>query len=250
MNHSQYSYIGQELDLFSHAKNWKRYWSAKLLPLLQGDVLEVGAGLGSNTSLLIRGGRVCSWTCVEPDPNLAERLQLGLAGRKETAGCRVVSGTTRSFESKPQFDSLIYIDVLEHIEADGQELETASHLLRPGGVLIVLSPAHQWLYTPFDRAIGHFRRYTRKTLTACTPADCRLEDMYFLDSCGMLVSLANRLLLKQSDPTLGQIRFWDTYVVPISIVLDRVLRFKLGKSIVGVWRKAPQSESEWREMSQ
>lgn len=231
-------YIGRELDVFAHATNWKRYWSAKILPFLRGDVLEVGAGLGSNTSLLIAAREVRSWTCVEPDPDLARRLKQALESRTETARCRVVAGTTRSFDRTAQFDSLIYIDVLEHIEGDKQELEWAARLLRPRGTLVVLAPAHQWLYTSFDKAIGHFRRYTRKTLIDCSPSGCHLEKINYLDSCGLLTSLGNRLLLNRANPSLSQIRFWDSYLLPISAVLDPLFRFRIGKSVLGIWRKS------------
>jgi hypothetical protein len=57
-----------------------------------------------------------------------------------------------------QFDSIIYIDVLEHIDADRDELERAANALQPGGFLVVLAPSHQWLYTALDKALGHYRR--------------------------------------------------------------------------------------------
>ena len=234
---SAFQYVGQELDVFAHARNWKRYWSSIIRPFIRGDVLEAGAGVGSNTSLLLIEDAVRSWTCLEPDPDLALRLKASLEQNAKTVGCKVVVGTTRIFTRAPQFDSIIYIDVLEHIQDDKQELESAADLLRKGGSLIVLSPAHQWLYTPFDEAIGHFRRYTRNTLRQCAPANCKLQQLRYLDSCGMLASLGNRVLLRQSQPSLEQIRFWDKYLVPFSTILDRVFRFRLGKSALAIWQK-------------
>lgn len=63
-----------------------------------------------------------------------------------------------------RFDTILYIDVLEHIADDRAELVEAARRLNPGGYLVVLSPAHQWLFTAFDAAIGHVRRYTAKSL--------------------------------------------------------------------------------------
>jgi hypothetical protein len=162
----------------------------------------------------------------------------------ETAHCRVVVGTIRYFRPVPQFDSLLYIDVLEHIESDKAELHYASRLLRNNGHLIVLSPAHQWLYTGFDESLGHFRRYNRKTLNACTPSGCTLQQMIYMDSCGMLASLGNRLLLKQSTPTLAQVRFWNSYLVRASFLFDRLTRFRIGKSILAVWTKSDSGHRE------
>jgi SAM-dependent methyltransferase len=230
-------YVGQELDIFAHATNWKRYWSSKISDWISGDVLEVGAGLGTNIPVL-NPARARSWTALEPDPELAKRLREIVAEDNAAAGrCKVIIGTTQNLEPLAQFDTVLYVDVLEHIERDRDEIERASRLLRTNGNVIVLSPAHQWLYTPFDQAIGHFRRYDRATLAACTPSACKLEKLVYLDSAGLLASLGNRLLLRQSVPSLRQILFWDRYLVPVSTVLDPLLMHALGKSLLGIWRK-------------
>jgi 2-polyprenyl-3-methyl-5-hydroxy-6-metoxy-1,4-benzoquinol methylase len=136
-----------------------------------------------------------------------------------------------------KFDTIIYIDVLEHIENDREELKGAAAHLREGGRIIVLAPAHQWLFTPFDAAVGHFRRYDRPMLRNLSPVGLHLERLIYLDSLGLLLSLGNRILLKQAKPTKAQIHFWDRWVVPASRVLDPCLLNSIGKSIVGVWRR-------------
>jgi SAM-dependent methyltransferase len=232
-------YAGQELDVFAHAARWKRYWSSLLTPLLAGDVLEVGAGIGA-TTLALAGARARSWTCLEPDARLARRLRetldRALPGddryRVQVGGLDAVAPTSR-------FDTILYIDVLEHILDDRREAERAAGHLHPGGRLVVLAPAHQFLFSAFDRAIGHHRRYSRKTLAACTPDGCVLERLIYLDGMGLLASLANRLLLRQATPALGQVRFWDRVLVPVSARIDPLLGHRVGKSILGVWRKHP-----------
>jgi hypothetical protein len=118
------------------------------------------------------------------------------------------------------------------------ELQRAAHRLRPGGRVIILSPAHQWLFTPFDSSIGHFRRYNRSSLSKASPPGLQLESIFYLDSCGIVASAANQLLLRQSMPTKAQIGVWDKFIVPISRLVDPLLMYSLGKSIVGVWRKS------------
>jgi SAM-dependent methyltransferase len=232
---NEFRYVGSELNLFAAAGNWKSYWSRQIRPFLTGDILEVGAGIGSNTQFLHPGGR-CRLVCLEPDSELADRLERNLRETKPAPQCEVVRGTTQSLAPR-QFDSIAYIDVLEHIENDREELNTASLLLRPGGSLIVLSPAHQWLFTPFDAALGHFRRYDRSMLRAISPAGLSLVRMRYLDCAGLLASGANALFLRQSMPSRDQLRFWDRLIIPVSRVLDRLLAYSMGKSILAVWRK-------------
>ena len=88
--------------------------------------------------------------CLEPDEALASQLRTAVRGQAR----RHVSVGTISSVAGQLFDAVLYIDVLEHIEDDKSELACAIRLIRPGGRLIVLAPAHQALYSPFDKAIG------------------------------------------------------------------------------------------------
>jgi hypothetical protein len=135
------------------------------------------------------------------------------------------------------FDTILYIDVLEHIEDDRAEALRASEHLAPLGKLIMLSPAHQWLYSPFDRAIGHHRRYTTRSLEAAIPPSLRCIECKYLDAIGLLASAGNRFVSRQSQPRLSQIKLWDSYMVPLSRLADPVFRYGLGKSVLGVWQK-------------
>lgn len=226
------TYPGEELSLFAAARNWKRYWSSRALPFVRGAVLEVGAGIGANLEYL-ESDAIESWVALEPDADLASQIP-GKRGYRFD----VVVGTTASLPVREQFDAILYIDVLEHIEGDGAELAAASARLRSGGRLIVLAPAHQWLFSSFDQAIGHWRRYTVRSLAKLTPAGCKLERLEYLDAAGLAASLANRAVLRQSMPNQRQIATWDRILVPCSRLLDPLTLHRLGKSVFAVWRKS------------
>ena len=233
MSQVPYLYAGAELELFAKARNWKRYWVSSL-PALHGDVLEVGAGAGSNISLLMRP-EIRTWRCLEPDQTILERLRERIAADPALSRCQATRGTLAQLAPAERFHAIVYIDVLEHIEDDARELREAAAHLAPGGMLIVLAPAHRWLYTPFDRAIGHCRRYSRTSLAGLTPPGTTLRRLFYLDSAGLLASVANRLFLKQGIPTASQIRFWDGVLVPCSRILDAITFHRIGKSLVAIW---------------
>jgi len=234
--------VGKELELFAHALNWKRYWSSLLKPYLNGDVLEVGAGLGANTRLL-RSGAQSRWVCLEPDSQLLQQLRDSLAAAPLPGACELCQGRVGDIEEGLQFDTILYIDVLEHIADDSAELAQAANRLRDRGRLVVLAPAHNWLFSPFDASIGHYRRYDRRSLleAAKTSPNLRIQHLLYLDSCGLLASLGNRLLLRRDLPTLKEILFWDRLLVPPSRVLDPILMHRVGKSILAVWVKGSSS---------
>jgi 2-polyprenyl-3-methyl-5-hydroxy-6-metoxy-1,4-benzoquinol methylase len=227
-------YIGSELEIFQHATRWKAYFARTLRPFIVGDVLEVGAGLGG-TSRFLCDGRQRSWTCLEPDRTLLGQLEASLSADPLPSPGRALSGTIATLPAEDRFDTILYVDVLEHIEDDRSELERSAARLRPGGHVIVLAPAHQSLYSAFDKAIGHFRRYDKASLLAAAPPALQPVGSYYLDAVGMAASLANRLLLQASMPTHGQIRFWDRVLVPVSRVIDPLLAHTVGKSVVAIW---------------
>jgi hypothetical protein len=237
-----YCYEGTELEVFQHAVNWKAYYSAHLRPFMTGDMLEVGAGLGG-TSRFLCDGTQRSWTCLEPDANLRKALEKSLAEDPLRVPTRTLGCTVADLAPAELFDTIIYIDVLEHIENDRGELETTAPHLRPGGSVIVLAPAHSWLFSPFDRAIGHYRRYSKSQLTRLTPGGLELASAFYLDSVGLLASAGNRTILKHSAPTPAQIRFWDSALVPLSRIVDPLTGRRVGKTVVAVWRKTPDGRS-------
>jgi hypothetical protein len=231
------TYIGTELELFSAARHWKAYFASQIQPFLGQDVLEVGAGIGGTTAELARD-HVGRWTCLEPDPRLAGSLQAAVvAGSSLATSFETVVGTLSDVAPSRRFDSILYMDVLEHIEDDAEEAKRAAARLTPSGNLIVLAPAHQWLYNPFDKAIGHYRRYDKASLKAVIPHDLELVRLRYLDAVGVIASAGNRFFSKSSSPTAAQIHLWDSWMVPVSRALDPLLRYSLGKSVLGVWRR-------------
>lgn len=233
---TDFSYIGSELDVFAFASNWKSYYRSLIAEYIGRDVLEVGAGIGATTQTLCDGGQE-RWVCLEPDPGLAEVINGKIEAGELPKCCTTAIGTVTDISGSDKFDTILYIDVLEHIEADRAEVENAIKLLKNGGHLIVLSPAHQGLYTPFDARIGHFRRYTKTTLSAVIPENLKSIKLIYVDSFGALASAANRYILKSDAPTKKQILFWDTKIIPFSRFFDSKLGYRLGKSVIGIWEK-------------
>ena len=230
----QYKYPGDELILFQNATHWKTYFSRIIRPYIKGTVLEAGAGIGGTTTLL-NDGSSPKWILLEPDASLSKSLQQKIDLKALPANTILQTGTIDNIIEK--YDTILYIDVMEHIEADKIEMQKAAARLNQGGHIIILSPAFPTLYSPFDKAIGHFRRYTRKTMSGLSPGGLRIVHNRYYDSAGFFASLMNKLFFRQHYPTLKQVLFWDRWMVPVSTVLDKILLHSFGKSIVTVWEK-------------
>lgn len=230
-------YVGTELDVFATATRWKYYVRDMLRPHISGRILEVGAGIGSFTEILSQL-KHARWLCLEPDPDLARQF----AQRQEVKGIppdvELVTGTERDLPPDQVFDTILYLDVLEHILDDRAEISRAAERLAPAGRLIILCPAFQTLFSNFDAAIGHFRRYTITSLEQLRADKLSTVAAFYLDAPGAVLSLANRILLKSSQPTLRQVAIWDKIFVPIARVLDMAVAHRVGRSVVLIWRKS------------
>jgi SAM-dependent methyltransferase len=177
------------------------------------------------------------WVAVEPDKSMCLVLKAANANREFGAGFKVINGTSASLCAENTFDTILYVDVLEHIEDDLNELEHIQNYLVEGGHIIIVAPAHNFLYTAFDKKIGHYRRYNKKMLRSLVPNNMVIKQMRYLDSIGLLASLANRLFLKTDTPTRKQIQLWDKFMVRASRLVDIIIRYNAGKSILCVLEK-------------
>lgn len=234
-------YIGNELELFKHAHNWKKYYAKFIEGYLKNDVLEVGAGIGETTHSLCDGTQNC-WVCIEPDVQLIKEIEIKKENGYLPFFIEIVTGTLDGIDSNRKFDTIIYIDVIEHIENDAEELRKAANFLKPNGHIIILVPAHNYLFSKFDKSIGHYRRYNKNMLANAVPKGFQQVDLRYLDSIGLFASLANKWFLKQDYPKLKQIKFWDNYIIPVSKIIDAITFYSMGKTVVGVWKNIHTNE--------
>lgn len=231
-----FEYVGNELELFAKAKNWKVYWSSQIKKFIGSRVLDVGAGIGATAKILC-DQNIERWLSIEPDKNLVKEIKRLREAGAISGKVEILAADLTTLEAAEKFDTILYIDVLEHIEDDRQELERAVNFLEPNGRIIMVGPAHNFLFTNFDSALGHFRRYDRALAQKATPNSLIIEQQFYLDSFGTLLSLGNKLILRSDSPTLSQIAFWDKFVVPVSRVIDPMTGYQFGKSMVVVWKK-------------
>jgi hypothetical protein len=224
-------YPGTELELFATATNSKCYVAALVAPHIGETVLDVGAGIGDHVPFMFKH-HLRDWVCIEPDEGLAARLVRRIADGELPVACRVIAGTLDKHDVPGAFNTVLYLDVLEHILEYRTELVKAASCLTVGGSLIVLAPAHQFRFSAFDKAIGHHRRYSASSLRALTSPECRLVTCKMLDAAGFFASLANRLLLRSAIPSAPQIAFWDKILVPASRWVDPLIGYHFGKNIL------------------
>jgi 2-polyprenyl-3-methyl-5-hydroxy-6-metoxy-1,4-benzoquinol methylase len=208
-------------------------------PHLTGTVLEVGAGLGTITRKLVEARPDLSIVALEPAGNVFPDLAAYAAVSYRVSAYQ---STTAEYVARTQaalFDTVLYLNVLEHIEDETAELRLAYQALRPGGVLLVFGPALEWLYSELDYNAGHYRRYNIKALRQTVQAaGFEVISLRYFDVLGVLPYLLVYRLMRR--PAISGSTMWgyDRVLVPVSRLIQRLLRNPpLGKNVILVARK-------------
>lgn len=234
-------YVGKDLEAMSSAVNYHR-WILQIFDSYLGKrVVEVGAGMGSFSELLMERSFE-SLTLVEPSPQMYEVLLTRLAELKAPARihahralfCQIAD----KIKSAERPDSIIYLNVLEHISDDEAELAIVNQTLTKGGRIFIFVPAFNWLYGSFDRQIGHIRRYTKTELTEkCRRAGFRILEARYFDAFGIVPWWIKYRLLRSETTGTAAVQFYDNYVVPAAKAIESYVRPPIGKNILLVGEK-------------
>jgi len=218
------------------ATNYYSWIASQFQPLLGSRVLDIGGGHGSHLDHVVADHR--SVTSVDLSPECVREMQQRFAGRRFNAICGDI-GDPRLVEELAQerFDTVVCVNVLEHIEDDRSALASMRQILRAAnGRLFLLVPAHPLLYGTPDRLAGHFRRYRRRELTD----SLRLVGFdrvraWFFNGFGAIPYFLNSRVLKPrtlSGVVDRQIVLYDRYFVPTLRKLERVVMMPFGQSLI------------------
>lgn len=151
------------LEAFSRAARFNAWMADTIRPYLGRDVLEIGAGIGNLTHLLIPGRRRYIATDIDTEHVARLRARFEHRPNLETRKCDL--GSPADFETlREAVDTVVCLNVIEHVADDRLALWNLRTALRPGGRAIVLAPQGPWAYGKIDEALGHYRRYSRRQL--------------------------------------------------------------------------------------
>jgi len=236
------TYVGKDLEAMSFAENYHRWILQIFQPYLGKRLVEVGAGDGAMSQLLLEH-ELESLALVEPDKGMFDALEartaaLNVATQLETYN-DVFANVAAQIKEKTNPDSIIYVNVLEHIEHDTAELEIIRTILSPGGRAFIFVPALMGLYGPLDRQIGHFRRYSKKELESkCESAGFKVIKSGYFDLFGILPWWVKYRLFKSAKLERGAVKFYDRLVVPGIKVAESAVTPPIGKNIFLVAEKS------------
>ena len=230
------------------ASNYRRWIMDSLQPYIGRHIVEVGAGTGAFSKLLLAAGPA-SLTILEPSSNLYPLLATLLSPVDSTGVVHIHQSNFpdawNGSAKIPTPDTAVYINVLEHIEDDKTELKTIFKALAPGGRILVFVPALPFLMSSMDRGLGHFRRYTLPELVVkCSSAGFDIKTARYFDLLGVAPWWIKYRLLKSNSMEAGAVRAHDRWVVPVSRTIESFIKVPFGKNIILIGEKEAVSSTE------
>lgn len=224
----------ETLEIMSAAPRYNAWQFDVIAPFLGRRVLEVGSGIGNMSAHILAGDRD-RVVLTDTDPWYREHLgaRFGRDGRVHVDSLTLPDPGAAPRFAHERLDTIVALNVVEHIEDDIGALRTMASIVGEGGTVVILVPAMRALYGSLDRELGHVRRYTRVSLSAAyRAAGIRLHRLFWFNRVGMLGWWLNARVRRAVRIPLRQLKIFDA-IVPV-IRLERYLPLPFGQSLVAV----------------
>ncbi|NTV29738.1 MAG: class I SAM-dependent methyltransferase [Candidatus Omnitrophica bacterium] len=226
------------LTAIDGCRNYNSWLASHFLSWLRGDVIEIGSGIGSLAQYYDLAA-VNSACLTDISASMLGRLESRFASHPK---CRIreldilmPSGLPDDMRSG--FDCLICLNVLEHIDDDGQALARMYDLLKPEGRLLLLVPALPFLYGSIDKAAGHYRRYARRGMADLAGSvGFVTENSYYVNFFGIFTWILSSRILRRQNISVAGCRVLDR-LVPVLRFMESWLHPPIGQSLVYIGRK-------------
>lgn len=237
----RFNYPGRELEAMQLAVNYHRWIFQSMRPWLGRSLVEVGAGTGSFSELLLES-RPEQLALVEPSIKMYEQLNAWLSSLEAAASVKAYNATfaevSERIKSEHNPDSILYINVLEHIQDDEAELALMHRTLRDRGRIFIFVPALPWLYGRFDEEVGHVRRYRKAELEErCRRAGFKILKSRYFDLVGVVPWYVKYRILKSGGMEPWAVRLYDRYLLHVTKAIESAIRPPIGKNIVLIAEK-------------
>jgi 2-polyprenyl-3-methyl-5-hydroxy-6-metoxy-1,4-benzoquinol methylase len=242
---------GTMSSAMQEAKNYHRWILELIQPSIRGKtILEIGPGLGQYTTELQKDA--AELTVTDIDPNCLLRLREKLKSGVSYVVSNLSQPNFPDVFSEKKFQTIICLNVLEHVRDDQAAIRNMADILIPGGVLLLQVPAHQACFGAMDALASHCRRYSMKAARALFPqAEWSILECKYINPIGAIGWFLNAKFSRPKTLSAGeinaQILFFDRYLAPASCFLSQVTKYWFGQSIWVRVQKTQKTISDFGE---
>lgn len=234
---TEHEYAANDLEVMQEAKRYAAHLFKVLRPHVGARVLEVGCGIGTMSRRLAEVADLV--VGIEPNPNCVDRVRREMKGHPRfTLLVRHLEECDPAELSRHRFDTVVCVNVLEHIADDGAALRAFRDAVTPGGRVLVWVPAVQAAYGPLDAELGHHRRYSKASLRrAFDIAGLDVLALRYTNPVGLMGWMYNSRVTKSTAHSIEQVRLFERFVAPWALPLERLVAPPIGLSLVAVGQR-------------
>jgi 2-polyprenyl-3-methyl-5-hydroxy-6-metoxy-1,4-benzoquinol methylase len=228
------------LELFSGTRQINRWMYDQIAPFCKGHILEIGSGIGNISDFILMNHEEVTLSDVKPA--YCRRLEQTFSDRHSLRGIYPIDLAVPDIERVyPRlagvFDTVIALNVVEHIDDHEQAIRNARKLLKVGGKVVVLVPAYRWLYNPLDKELGHFRRYERRNLSELLAGQhFEVVHTQYFNAAAVPGWWISGNLCRMKEIKRGLLYIYDG-LVPMLKLADRLSGKRFGLSVIAVGAK-------------
>jgi SAM-dependent methyltransferase len=224
------------LQNLSTARRLNRWMFESIRPFVKGNILEIGSGIGNISECFVQGRIPLSLS--DMNEEYCRRLREKFSGEASVKDVLRIDLADKTFSTTyagiaGSFDTVYALNVIEHIVDDRLAVANCKALLAPGGQLILLVPVYPALFSRFDRELGHYRRYTRRSLEKLLSTDFDMAKTWYFNAAGLPGWFLFGSVLRRKVITKGQLAVYDR-LVPLFRSLDAILGHRVGLSVIAV----------------
>lgn len=232
-----FDYDGTDLEYLENSDNLYSMILSKFDAYVGQNLLEVGAGMGTFSKAITKRYDAKLYS-VEPS-NMISKLKESLSDEIKSGKVVPLHGFLKdNLAELIDIDSIFYSNVLEHIQDDQAELQTAFDILQPGGHILTYTPANPSLFCEMDKEIGHYRRYTLDEMKdKMQSAGFVVKEAYYHDFVGMILMYIKYKVLRITKLSVKSVTFYFNTILPILDKLEPSKIIPNGKNIFVIAQK-------------
>ncbi|MDO8428755.1 MAG: class I SAM-dependent methyltransferase [Candidatus Diapherotrites archaeon] len=231
--------LDKTLEIFENTEKFTNLIYQEIKPFLQGNILEIGSGIGSYSKKIAKDFPQNQILLSEIDPKYIQTLKALFKTKPNINRIKLDLNSEKDFQMlSNQFDSAFALNVLEHVEDDLSALHNVYSVLKKNGTFILLVPCHKFLFNTLDQAVGHYRRYTKKDLIEkIHKTDFKIEKIFHTNVPGIIGWYITGNILKKHSLNKKAMKLFDQLVPFFQILEKHIFRKKIGLSMIVILKK-------------
>lgn len=227
--------LSASIGFLKSAHNYNRWIYDNIKDFIGQNVLEIGCGMGNITDYILEKNREI--TGIEIDRVFACAAKKKYKNSKTV---KIIHGDFLKIKTikKNHYDTVITLNVLEHIQNDSLVLSKMHDSLKTGGRAVILVPAMHFAYGSFDKQLGHFRRYEKNDIKILyEKTGFKIEKLFYMNFIGAFAWAFNSRILRRTSFPQNQTILFDRLFVPLLKSAEAVIRPPIGQSLIAVGKK-------------